>query len=91
MSNVFFEQVPNADAQWISQDHLSDLLRRAGSFGREARAKEKCDECSNQEHKHPHNNMLRNGELRIAWRDVKRVKQGQSQRTQEMIDEHSDG
>src|SRR5713101_3496407 len=87
MSGVFFKQIANSDAERIGEKHLGDLLAGTGLFNRQSGTEKECYERSDHQDDQTHHDVLGNRQLGIVGRDVQRVKQGQDQRPQKMIDQ----
>ena len=87
MTRILLEQVADANAKRIGEEHLSNLLGGAGLFDRQTGTKKERDKRPDQQYHQTHHDVLRNRQFGILRRDVQRVEQGQNQRPQKMIDQ----
>src|SRR5215813_189309 len=83
--HVFLEQVLNAEAQRVAEQHFRNLLHRAGPLDRKARPQNKCKADADNKNDQGHHDVFGDGSLVVGGLQTQGMKQPQGQGPEDMV------
>src|SRR5208282_2239561 len=84
MADVLFEQISYAEAHGVREQQFRSLLHAARALDRKARAQHQRQDGSEKENHQGHNDVFRDGLLKIGRLDTERVEKPKGVRAQKM-------